>query len=135
MPYCIKPDYKKKTIKERLYKLKFKLGEEYDEIDFSDITAWCSKVICKSKELNQKLSVDVDIDYKYSGGCDDSKRIICLIPFYNREETDEEYTKRIAIEEKAYNEYLEIRKLEEQQTEEYLKDLVEYERIKKKYNL
>jgi len=128
--FAEKPDYSRKTIKENLYKLKFRLGEEYDEIDFSNITGWCSKVICKSKELNKKLSIDVDVDYESSGSCDESRRIICLIPFYEREENDKEYYERIAKEEKEYNEYLEAKA-----NAEYLKDLEEYERIKNKYNL
>jgi hypothetical protein len=57
-----------------------------------------------------------------------------LIPFYEREETDTEYNKRIAEEEKEYNEYLQIKKLEREQNAEYLKDLEEYRRIKNKYH-
>lgn len=133
MTYCIKPYYKKKTIKESLNKLKFKLGEEYDEIYFSDISNWCSKVYNKAKDLDKQILVNIDIGYEHTGGCDETRDIIYLIPFYEREETDEEYAERVAKEEKEYNEYLEIRKLEEQQNKEYLKDLAEYERIKKKY--
>ena len=127
-----KPDYKRKKIKERLYKLKLKLGEEYDELDFSDIIEWVNKV---NKNLKFKsLKVDIDIDYENDGGCASNKDVIYLVPFYTREENDEEYNKRISEEEREYNEYLEIKKKEREQNAEYLRDLEEYNRIKRKYH-
>jgi len=132
--YGEKPNYNRKKIKENLYKLKFRLGEEYDEIDFAEIINWCSKVIAKSKDLNKKLIIDICCEDEGTGGCDYRKDVIMLIPFYEREETDTEYNKRIAEEEKEYNEYLQIKKLEREQNAEYLKDLEEYRRIKNKYH-
>lgn len=129
-----KPDYNRKTIKERLYKLKFRLGEEYDELDFSDIIKWCDKVSRKIPGLTNNLKLDITIEYESTGGCEASRDIIFLVPFYEREENDEEYNKRIAKEEKEYNEYLEIKKKEREQNAEYLKDLEEYRRIKNKYH-
>ena len=132
--YAEKPNYNRRKLKERLYKLKFRLGEEYDEIDFTEINNWCSKVISKSKDLSKKLIIDICCEYEDTGGCDSQKDIITLIPFYVREENDKEYNDRIAKEEKEYNDYLQIKKLEREQNAEYLKDLEEYRRIKNKYH-
>jgi len=129
------PEYKRRIIKERLYKLKFRLGEEYDEIDFSKIAAWCSDVISKTKDLGKKILIDIDCTSECSGGCDSSRDVIVLVPFYEREENDTEYNERIAKEQQEYNEYLEIKKKEREQNAEYLKDLEEYRRIKRKYHL
>ena len=127
--YGIKPNYERKTIKKYLHNLEFRLGEQYDEIDFTDIFHWCSKVYNKAKDLDKQIILDVDIKFESNGSCE-STEIICLVPFYECEETDEEYNERIAEEEKEYNEYLEAVK-----NSEYLKDLKEYERIKNKYGL
>lgn len=127
--YGIKPNYERKTIKKYLHNLEFRLGEHYDEIDFTDISHWCSKVYNKAKDLNKQIIVNVDIKFESNGSCE-STEIICLVPFYKCEETDKEYNERIAEEEKEYNEYLEAVK-----NSEYLKDLKEYERIKNKYGL
>ncbi len=132
--YSEKPNYNRRKIKENLYKLKFRLGEEYDEIDFTEINNWCSKVIAKSKDLNKKLKIDIYCEDEDTGGCDYRKDVIMLTPFYEREETDTEYNERITKEEKEYNEYLQIKKLEREQNAEYLKDLEEYRRIKNKYH-
>ena len=134
MMYSEKPNYNRRKIKENLYKLKFRLGQEYDEIDFAEIINWCSKVIAKSKDLNKKIIIDIYCEDEDTGGCDYRKDVIMLTPFYEREETDTEYNERIAKEEKEYNEYLQVKKLEREQNAEYLKDLEEYRRIKNKYH-
>lgn len=128
-----KPDYNRKKIKERLYKLKLRLGEEYDELNFDDIIEWCDKVKKKTEDISN-LKIDIDLTYEDTAGCDSSRDIIFLVPFYNRLENDKEYNERITKEEKQYNERLEIERLEKEKNEEYLKDRAEYERIKKKYH-
>ena len=132
--YSEKPDYNKRIVKEMLYRLKFKLGEEYDEINFSDIANWCNNVINKTKDIKEKIKIDILCEYEDNGGCDSRRDIITLTPFYERKENDTEYNNRIAKEEKEYNEYLQVKKLEREQNAEYLKDLEEYRRIKNKYH-
>ena len=132
--YAEKPNYNRRIVKEMLYKLKFRLGEEYDEINFSDIANWCNNVINKTKDIKEKIKIDILCDYEDNGGCDARRDIITLTPFYEKKESDTEYNNRIAKEEKEYNEYLEIKKKEREQNAEYLKDLEEYRRIKNKYH-
>ena len=132
--YAEKPNYNRKIVKEMLYKLKFKLGEEYDEINFNDIANWCHNVINKTKDIKQKIKINIYTEDEDTGGCDYHKDVIMLIPFYEREENNKEYNERIAKEEKEYNEYLQVKKLEREQNAEYLKDLEEYRRIKNKYH-
>ena len=129
-----KPDYNRKKIKEFLYKLKLRLGEEYDEIGFNYINDWCSIVSVKTRDIGQKIMIDIQCNYESNGTCEPSKDVIVLVPFYEREENDKEYNERIEKEEKEYNEYLEIKKKEREQNAEYLKDLEEYKRIKQKYH-
>lgn len=128
-----KPDYNRRTIKERLYKLKFKF-QDYEDFDFDDIVEWCNKVSKKTKDLDQKILIDIDNITEDDGGCGSGIDYIAFVPFYERKENDEEYNKRIAKEEKEYNEYLEIKKKEREQNAEYLRDLEEYRRIKNKYH-
>ena len=132
--YSEKPNYDRKIVIEMLYKLEFKLGEEYDDINFSDIFKWCNKVINKTKDIKEKIKIDIRCENENTGGCDYYKDVIILTPFYERKETDTEYNERIAKEEKEYNEYLQVKKLKIEQHSEYLKDLEEYLRIKNKYH-
>jgi len=131
--YSEKPDYNRGTVEEMLYKLKFRLGAEYDEINFNDIVNWCNNVINKTKDIKEKIKIDIFREYEDNGGCDSYRDIITLTPFYERKETDTEYNERIAKEEEEYNKYLQEKKLNEEKNEEYLKDLEEYKRIKEKY--
>lgn len=133
--YSEKPNYDRKIVIEMLYKLEFKLGEEYDDINFSDIFKWCNNVINKTKNIKEKIKIDIRCENEDTGGCGDYyKDVIILTPFYERKETDTEYNERIAKEEKEYNEYLQVKKLKIEQHSEYLKDLEEYLRIKNKYH-
>ena len=128
-----KPNYERKQIKEKLYKLKF-MFQDYDEIDFEDIVSWCNKIYEKTKSLGKKIIIDIDNITEDDGSCGPGIDYIAFVPFYLREETDKEYNKRISEEEKEYNEYLQVKKLEREQNAEYLKDLEEYRRIKNKYH-
>ena len=122
--YSEKPNYDRKIVIEMLYKLEFKLEEGYDDINFSDIVKWCNNVINKTKNIKEKIKIDIRCENEDTGGCGDYyKDVIILTPFYERKETDTEY-----------NEYLQVKKLKIEQHSEYLKKLEEYLRIKNKYH-
>ena len=121
--YSEKPNYDRKIVIEMLYKLEFKLEEGYDDINFSDIVKWCNNVINKTKNIKEKIKIDIRCENENTGGCDYYKDVIILTPFYERKETDTEY-----------NEYLQVKKLKIEQHSEYLKKLEEYLRIKNKYH-
>lgn len=129
-----KPNYDKKKISEYLSKLRFKF-KEFDDLDFADVNEWCSNIIKKTKDINTKILIDINITEDSSGGCGCGPQIITMTPYYERLETDKEYKDRIKEEEKQYQENLEKERLRKENQEQYLKDIEEYNRIKNKYHL
>jgi len=129
--YSEEPNYKREIIKQHLNNNVFEIVFGKD-IKLSKLNEWISTLISVSKSFNKETFIDVDF-YHESEGFSDGDEVCVLTPYFEREENDEEYNRRIKEEEKMYNKYLQTKKLEEEKYEEYLKDLEEYKRIKEKY--
>jgi hypothetical protein len=126
-----KPDYKRKIVKEYLKnKLVF---SEYDDLKFEDIEEWAKKVRKEGGEY-KKINVDVDVMETSEGFCQGPDEVR-LEPYFEREENDKEYKERIEDEERQYKENLERERLKKEEYEEYVKDMEEMDRIKKKYHI
>jgi len=128
-----KPNYKREDKTRMLYNDELKIPEYCTELTLDDIIDWCEKLKKKEKEVNHKFEFDLDI-YVESEGFGYGKTYAHLTPWYKSPETDEEYANRIAKEEKEYNEYLEQKKLQESDYEQYQKDYNEFMRLKEKYH-
>lgn len=125
-------DYDRQTIRIEISKHILEISE-YSNLTLDTFAKWINKL----KEYDN-IKIDsfiIDKDYD-DGGCGCyTYKVLQLIPYITREETDEEYRKRIAKEEKRYLEQQEKIKLREQNYVQYLKDLDEFNRIKEKYHL
>lgn len=126
-----KPNYKREIVKEYLKnKLVF---SEYDDLKFEDIEEWVKKVRKEGGEY-KKINVDVDVMQTSEGFCQGPDEVR-LEPYFEREENDKEYKERIEDEERQYRENQERERLKKEEYEEYVKDMAEVERIKKKYHI
>lgn len=128
--YDEKPDYKRKKVDEYLKnKLVF---SEYDDLPIEKIEEWLKKV--KKEGGKHKIIIDVDVCETSEGFCQGPDEVR-LIPYFEREENDKEYKERIEDEERQYWENQERERLKKEEYEEYVKDMAEVERIKKKYHI
>lgn len=126
-----KPNYKREIVKEYLKnKLVFR---EYDILKFEDIEEWVKKVRKEGGEY-KKINIDIDVWETSEGFCQGPDEVR-LEPYFEREENDEEYKKRIEDEEKQYKENQERMRLIAEENEQYKKDMEEMERIRKKYHM
>lgn len=119
-----KPEYERQTVTNYFYDYTYKI-EEYGDLNLEKIEEWVKKVKTKFGK-----NIDINVYISDDGGFSPGPYYVEFTPYIERKETDEEYKKRIAKEEKEYNEYLSMKA-----SSEYEKDMEEYKRIKTKYNL
>jgi len=125
-----KPDYNRQTVKEEIKPL-LKICE-YDSISLNKLNDYVSSLMKNFKDKDIQLEF---IAYEESEGFGYGDTYIEIQPYFNREENDKEYDKRIKEEEEEHNNYLEQKRLNEEKNKEYLTDLAEYNRIRDKYHL
>jgi hypothetical protein len=105
---------------------------EYDTLDFEKVENWVEKV--KKEAKGKEIEIDVDVVETSEGFCEGPDEIR-LEPYYEREENDKEYKRRVEDEERQYKEIQERKRLRREEYRQYQKDMEEMERIKKKYYL
>lgn len=125
-------DYDRQTVRIEISKHILEISE-YSSLTIDTFVKWLNKLKEYDNVKIDPYFTEKDFD---DGGCGCyTHKVLQLIPYITREETDEEYRKRIAKEEKRYLEQQEKIKLREQNYVQYLKDLDEFNRIKEKYHL
>lgn len=127
-----KPNYKREKVKEYLHKNKL-VFREYDDISLKEFVHFVSE-LQKIEKKGKRIIIDVDV-METSEGFSQGPDEVRLVPYFEREENDREYKERIEDEERQYVENQEKLRLEREQNEEYKKDMVELERIRKKYHM
>lgn len=129
--YSEKPDYNRHIVKQYLDKEKY-VCQEYTNIKLNDLYHWIVLLGTVGAKFDKEIYIEATT-YEESEGFNYPDTFIELLPYFEREENDKEYSDRIKEEEEEYNKYLQEKKLNEEKNEEYLKDLEEYKRIKEKY--
>ena len=133
-----KPDYERQDVKVEIKPLL--RVHEYDSLSILKLTHYLNSIIDGLSKKDREYVLDKDIQIQFttheeSEGFGYPETYIELQPYYMRKETDEEYNNRISEEEESYRKNEEIKKLKEQEHEQYLTDLAEYNRIRDKYHL
>lgn len=128
-----KVNYNREIVREYFNKHELRV-KNYCDIETEKFIRWLDN-IKNDDDIKEVHGFHFYITDEPGGGCTSEYNIISIKPYLEREENDDEYNKRIDKEEKELQQLEEMRKLKEQFNKEYLKDMEEYKRIKKKYNL